>query len=108
MRTLWFMLAALFVLTGLDHWTTYVALTTPAPGWLVEEGNPGAAWIFETFGLVPGLLIDGLISVAFVAFVVWVRWIPLKVKVAAFAGINVVTLAAVINNFICIHRITGG
>lgn len=108
MRWLWIMLAVLFVLTCLDHWTTYTVLTMPAPGWEVREGNPWAAWMFETFGLVPGLLIDGVLTIAIVAFIVWVRWLPRAVKLIAFAGVNLITLFAVVNNVICIRTISGG
>ena len=35
------------LLTGADHWTTYLCLRLPVEGWEVIEANPLADWLFQ-------------------------------------------------------------
>ena len=55
---------ATLALSAIDHWTTYVCLRRPISGWRVTEANPISDWMFQTVGLVPGLLVDSLLTVA--------------------------------------------
>jgi hypothetical protein len=88
----------LFV-SAVDHWTTYVCLRSPVPGWQVEEANPVAGWLFLHTGLVPGLLIDSAITVAGVAFLLTTSSVPLAAKCVFFAIVIGWTTLAIVNNF---------
>jgi len=92
-------LALLTVLvSAADHWTTYVCLRAPVPGWQVAEANPVADWLFQTLGLVPGLLLDTLITLCAVAFLVSTSIIPHTVRAAFLAIVTLWTAFAVVNN----------
>ena len=54
---------AVWVLSAADHYTTYLMLANPIPGWDVWESNPVAKWLFDTFGLIPGLAIDSVFTI---------------------------------------------
>ena len=81
-----------------DHWTTYLCLRSPVPGWQVAEANPVARWLFETLGLVPGLMVDSVVTVAAVVFLIGTPLIPLRARAAFLALVSVWTLVAVANN----------
>lgn len=53
---------AVWILSAADHYTTYLMLSTPTPGWTVWEANPVAKWLFDTFGLGLGLTIDTIFT----------------------------------------------
>ncbi len=63
MRTVWTLIAVLMVLTVGDAYTTWACLRLPVPGWDVVEANPVSAWLFGLVGLVPGLAVDGIVTV---------------------------------------------
>ncbi len=86
------------LLTVLDHWTTYVCLRGVVPGWQVSEGNPVAAWLFTSVGLVPGLLIDSAITLGAVAFVLRTSFLTHGAKGTYLSLLLVTTSFAVINN----------
>ncbi len=86
------------LLTVLDHWTTYVCLRGVVPGWQVSEGNPVAAWLFTSVGLVPGLLIDSAITLGAVAFVLRTSLLTHGAKGTYLGLLLVTTSFAVINN----------
>ena len=58
------------LLTAADHWTTYLCLRNPVEGWDIVEANPMADWLFSLAGLLPGLLIDTVVTAVAIAFVV--------------------------------------
>jgi len=89
----------------MDHWTTYVCLRQPLSGWRVTEANPIADWMFQTVGLVPGLLIDSLLTVAAVAFLLTTRRLPDFAKKALFGLMVTATGWAVINNYRAINAL---
>lgn len=91
------------VLTSADHWTTWRCLSAPVPGWSVSEANPMASWLFESTGLVPGLAIDSVITVAAVGFLVTTRALPYRAKVGFLALITACTGYAVANNVLAIQ-----
>jgi hypothetical protein len=97
-------LLTLFV-SAVDHWTTYVCLRSPVPGWHVEEANPVAGWLFLHTGLVPGLLIDSAITIAGVAFLLTTASVPFAVKCAFFAIVIGWTTLAVVNNLQAIQAL---
>jgi hypothetical protein len=92
---------ALIVLgvSALDHWTTYLCLRASVGGWQVTEANPVAAWLFERVGLVDGLLLDSVITVAAIAFLTSTPLVPRPAKLLFLAAVSIWTGAAVANNF---------
>jgi len=93
-----FLATAVVALSGLDHWTTYLCLRAPINGFEVTEANPLAEWIFEGLGLVPGLMLDGFVTLGAVAFLLGTPLLPRRVKIAALMVIVLFTTAAVANN----------
>lgn len=93
------------LLSAADHWTTYVCLRSPVPGWQVEEANPVADWLFATAGLVPGLLIDSAITLGGVVFLLTTTSVPLAAKLVFFAVVIVWTALAVANNLQAIQAL---
>lgn len=91
--------ATTLLLTVADHWTTWLCLRAPIPGWEVTEANPLADWLFATVGLVPGLVLDTALTVAALAFLVGTGWVPRAGKLALFGAAVVWTAVAVVNNF---------
>ncbi len=86
------------LLTGADHWTTYLCLRMPVRGWEVIEANPLAGWLFEATGLVPGLAIDTTITLLAVGFLVTTHRFAEGVKLGLLAFIATTTGYAVVNN----------
>ena len=86
------------LLAAADHWTTYVCLRAPVNGWSVSEANPIAEWLFGSIGLVPGLMLDSVITLAAVAFLLSTRLFTATVKGAFFAAVSLWTFYAVLNN----------
>jgi hypothetical protein len=105
----WRMMRAMALLTLLlslaDHWTTYVCLRTPLPGWEVTEANPIADWLFASFGLVPGLLVDTALTLGAVAFLLTTRRVSSSAKFCFFGLVATWTGIAVINNLQAISTI---
>lgn len=92
-------LALLTVLvSAADHWTTYLCLRAPVPGWRVAEANPLADWLFQTLGLVPGLLLDTAVTLGAVGFLLSTSAIPRALRAAFLAVVTVWTAVAVMNN----------
>jgi hypothetical protein len=96
------MLHALAMLTVLlsaaDHWTTYLCLRRSLPGWQVTEANPLADWLFESVGLVEGLLFDSAVTVGAVLFLLGTRHLSPTSKQLFFGFISLWTGYAVVNN----------
>jgi hypothetical protein len=90
------------VLSAADHWTTYLCLRAPVSGWQVAEANPLADWLFSSFGLVPGLLIDSGITIAAVLFLLTTTQIPNLTKGLFFGLVITGTSVAVYNNWLAI------
>ena len=93
------------LLSASDHWTTYLCLRRPVPGFDVTEANPLAAWLFAEVGLVEGLLIDSLLTLGALAFLLRTTRLPHVVKVAFLCVVVAGTGYAVVNNVGIIHRI---
>jgi hypothetical protein len=93
------MLAAVaLALAAADHWTTYLCLTQEAQGLLAIEANPLAAWLFASLGLVGGLAVDSLVTLAALAFLLLSRSVPRWIKVAFLSALILATGLAVANN----------
>jgi hypothetical protein len=86
------------LLTAADHWTTYLCLRAPVPGWQVAEANPIADWLFQSIGLVPGILLDSAITLAAIAFLLTTALVPRAAKGGFFLAVVAWTGWAVFNN----------
>ena len=86
------------LLTGADHWTTYLCLRLPIAGWEVIEANPIADWLFQAAGLVPGLWIDTGVTLCAVGFLITTQRFAEGVKLMLLAFIATTTGYAVVNN----------
>jgi hypothetical protein len=96
-------LALLFAL--LDHWTTWLCLRTPIPGWEVREANPLAAWLFGSVGLAEGLWVDSLVTLAAVLLVARTQKVSRAVKLVLLGLLITTSAFAVANNFGVIQRL---
>jgi len=92
------LVALTLLLTAADHWTTYLCLRAPVSGWQVTEANPIADWLFQGMGLVPGILLDSVVTLAAIAFLLSTALIPRAVKSGFFLAVIFWTGWAVINN----------
>lgn len=86
------------LLTFADHWTTWMCLRAPIRGWQAVEANPAASFLFETLGLLPGLLLDSLLTLAFVAFVLTCTRLDRPGKASLLGTLAAATAFAVVNN----------
>jgi hypothetical protein len=96
-------LALLFSL--LDHWTTWLCLRAPIPGWEVREANPLAAWLFGSVGLAQGLWIDSLVTLGAVLLVARTQRVTRPLKLALLSLLISTSAFAVANNFEVIRRL---
>ena len=86
------------LLTAADHWTTYLCLKSPVPGFDVSEANPIANWLFQSFGLVPGILLDSAVTLLAIGFLVSTALIPRPAKRVFLMVVIGWTGFAVLNN----------
>jgi hypothetical protein len=86
------------LLTAADHWTTYLCLKSPVPGFEVSEANPIAEWLFQSMGLVPGILCDTVVTLAAVGFLISTALIPGAAKRTFLLVVIAWTGYAVANN----------
>ena len=92
-------LGALVILfNSLDSLTTFLCLREPLPGFEVIEANPFARWLFEVTGLVHGLLLESLITLAAVAFLVLSPTLPEWARTALLVLLIALPAWAVVNN----------
>jgi hypothetical protein len=96
--TLQFLALLTLALSAVDHWTTYLCLRSPVAGWTVTEANPISDWLFEGVGLVPGLVIDSVVTVVAVILLLTTSRVPQYAKGAFFSLVVLTTGYAVINN----------
>lgn len=86
------------LLTAADHWTTYLCLRSPVPGFDVREANPLAEWLFQSLGLVPGILVDSAVTLLAIAFLLSTALIPRAAKRVFLLATCAWTGVAVLNN----------
>lgn len=93
-------LLALFTVavSAADHWTTYLCLRAPVDGWEVAEANPLAEWLFQSVGLVPGLMLDTAVTIAGISFLLVTGSVPALAKRLFFSLVILWTTLAVVNN----------
>jgi len=95
---------ATLVLTGADHWTTYLCLHSPVAGWQVTEANPVAQWLFDWAGLALGLAIDTAVTLGAIFFLATTRVFDRPIKIGLLAIMTFSTGYAVFNNLGAISR----
>jgi hypothetical protein len=95
----------LLLLTAADHWTTWICLRAPVDGWIVNEANPIADWLFARFGLVPGLALDTAITLVAVGVLIGTQRFSERIKIAFFVIVAIWTAHAVINNLLAIREL---
>ena len=101
----YFLASLMLLLTAADHWTTYLCLRAPVNGWSVTEANPIAEWLFDAVGLVPGLMIDSVVTIFAIAFLLATPRLNKAVKGAFFACVVFWTSHAVLNNLEAIRML---
>lgn len=92
------LVALTLLLTAADHWTTYLCLRAPVAGWQVAEANPIAEWLFQSIGLVPGILVDTAVTLAAIAFLLSTTLVPRAAKSGFLLVVVAWTSWAVVNN----------
>ena len=101
----YFLASLTLLLTAADHWTTYLCLRAPINGWAVTEANPIAGWLFDAAGLVPGLMIDSVLTIFAIAFLLTTSRVPKTVKGGFLACVAFWTFYAVVNNLEAIRML---
>jgi hypothetical protein len=97
--------ALALLLALLDHWTTWLCLRAPVPGWEVREANPLAAWLFGRVGLVEGLWLDSLVTLVAVVLVARTRKVSRPLKLVLLGLLVTTSAFAVANNLGVIRRL---
>jgi hypothetical protein len=87
------------VVTLGDAYTTWACLHEPVPGWDVVEANPASAWLFGFVGLVPGLVVDGIVTVLAVGWIGRTKKVTPKFKTICLLLAIAVSGWAVYNNY---------
>ena len=101
----YFLASLMLLFTAADHWTTYLCLRAPVDGWVVTEANPLAEWLFNSMGLVPGLLFDSVVTIFAIAFLLITPRLRRNVKAAFFVCVLFWTGHAVVNNLHAIRML---
>ena len=83
---------------ALDNLTTFLSLTRATPGFEVYEANPFARWMFDAVGLMPGLLIETLVTTVAVGFLVFAPRIAPSVRLTLLGVLVVLPAWATANN----------
>ena len=101
-----FLLGALVVLFNLaDNTTTFLCLRSPVEGFEVVEANPIARWLFDSVGLVEGLVFEMLITTAAIAFLVNTARIPSRMKLMLLVVLALLPAWAAVNNLLVIRAV---
>jgi hypothetical protein len=95
--------AVTLLLSAFDHWTTYLCLRAPVSGYEITEANPLSAWLFQYVGLVEGLLIDSVLTIAALVFLVTTGLLPRPAKVTFLFAVVCWTGYAVANNLKAVY-----
>ena len=96
MRAVWSLIGIFMVVIVGDAYTTWACLHNPIPG--VFEANPIANWMFGFLGLVPGLIVDGIITLLILVWLGFTKRIRTSFKLfILLLGITITTLAVFYN-----------
>jgi hypothetical protein len=101
-----FLLGALVVLFNLaDNTTTFLCLRQPVAGFEIVEANPIARWLFDSIGLVEGLVLEMLITTAAIAFLVFTGRISGRMKLGLLIVLALLPAWAALNNLLVIRTV---
>ena len=89
----------------LDNATTFLCLRGPVPGFTVIEANPIARWMFDSVGLVPGLVLEMALTTAAVAFLVLSPRISNPIRFALLSLLVVLPAYAATNNYLIMRAL---
>ena len=89
----------------LDNATTFICLRDPVAGYTVVEANPMARWMFESVGLVQGLLLETVLTTGAVAFLVLSPRISNPIRIALLALLIALPAYAAANNYMIMQTI---
>jgi hypothetical protein len=93
------MLGALVIFFNMmDNVTTFACLRSATPGFRVTEANPIARWLFDSVGLVEGLVVETIITTLAVGFLVFTQRLSLRVRVTLLCILAALPAWAAINN----------
>jgi hypothetical protein len=101
-----FLLGALVVLFNLaDNTTTFLCLRQPVAGFEVVEANPIARWLFDSVGLIEGLMLEMAITTAAIAFLVFTSRISRRTKLLLLGLLALLPAWASLNNLIVLRTV---
>lgn len=103
MKLLLGLLVVLFNLT--DNTTTFLCLRAPTPGFEVIEANPFARWLFDSLGLVEGLLLETFITTGAVCFLVLSPRVPTRIRFSLLVLLTILPAWATVNNLSVMREI---
>lgn len=92
------LLGLALILGAADHRTTWLCLTGGFGDTTIVEGNPLAAWLFETMGVRAGLTIDSIVTATALVFLTQTRRLPQRAKLALLAGVVALSGHALASN----------
>ncbi len=96
---------AVVVFNLLDNATTFFCLRQTVPGFDVVEANPFARALFDGVGLVPGLLLETLVTTATVAFLVWSARLSTALRLGLLAVLALLPAWASVNNLLVMRAV---
>ena len=99
------LLGLALLLGAADHWTTWLCLSGEFGGTRVVEGNPFAAWLFESLGVRLGLMLDSLVTVAALLFLARTRHLPRRAKLAFLGAVIALSGHALASNLRVLHAL---
>ncbi len=104
MRYLIGLLVILFDL--LDNFTTFVCLTTAPTSSheILAEANPIARWLFDSIGLVEGLALSTVVTLAAVVFLLFTKRLHPHTRLLLLGVLAILPLFAALNNLQVMHR----
>ncbi|NRA04231.1 MAG: hypothetical protein HRU00_16685 [Myxococcales bacterium] len=90
--------ALVLLLNLADNATTYFCLVEPIPGFLVVEANPVARWVFDSMGLLEGLVFEMSVTTFTVGFIVWTSLLSPRLRLVILLILIALPGIAVWNN----------
>lgn len=92
------LILAVWAVSAGDAYTTWLMLREPVPGWEVWEANPVSRFLFDTFGLAAGLVIDSLATFVAGLWVYTTNSFPDEFKIVGCLVVCLITGYAIHNN----------
>jgi hypothetical protein len=89
----------------LDNATTFLCLRAPVAGFEVVEANPFARFLFDGVGLVPGLLLETLVTTSTVACLIFCARISAPLRLGLLAVLALLPAWATLNNLLVMRAV---